>query len=36
MIAACTALGVIVLCLIAFRALAHPDQRIRWEHIEET
>ncbi len=33
MIAAATALGVIVLCLICYRALAHPEHRIRWERI---
>jgi putative ABC transport system permease protein len=35
MIAACTALGVIVLCLVAFRSLSHPEVRIRWERIVE-
>jgi len=36
MIAACTALGVIVLCLIAYRAITHPEQRVRWDRIEYT
>lgn len=35
MIAACTALGVITLCLLTYRALAHPDHRIRWDRILE-
>ena len=33
MIAAATALGVIVLCLIAFRVIAHPEHRVRWDII---
>ena len=33
MIAAATALGVILLCLIAFRAIADPMERIRWDAI---
>ncbi|MFP4598357.1 MAG: ABC transporter permease [Persicimonas sp.] len=33
MIAAATALGVIMLCLLCFRALAHPEHRVRWERI---
>jgi putative ABC transport system permease protein len=33
MIAAATAIGVIVLCLICFRTLSHPEHRIRWERI---
>ncbi len=33
MIAAATALGVIVLCLIAFRVISHPEERVRWAAI---
>ena len=33
MIAAATALGVIVLCLIAFRVVADPEHRVRWDQI---
>ena len=33
MIAAATALGVIILCLIAFKAIADPEHRVRWEVI---
>ena len=33
MIATCTALGVIVLCLLAYRAISHPEHRVRWEQI---
>ncbi len=33
MIAATTALGVIILCLIAFRAIAGPYERVKWEVI---
>ncbi len=33
MIAAATALGVIVLCLMAFRVIADPMERVRWEVI---
>lgn len=36
MIAAATALGVIILCLLCYRILAHPDQRLRWERILST
>jgi putative ABC transport system permease protein len=35
MIASATALGTILLCMLAFRALAHPEHRIRWERIVE-
>lgn len=35
MIATCTALSAIVLCLLAFRRLRDADQRIRWEEIVE-
>jgi putative ABC transport system permease protein len=35
MIAAATALGVIVLCLVCFQVLSHPEQRIRWDRIIE-
>ncbi|QDG50638.1 iron export ABC transporter permease subunit FetB [Persicimonas caeni] len=33
MIAAATALGVIMLCLLCYKVLAHPEHRIRWERI---
>ena len=33
MIAATTALGVIILCLIALRAIAGPYERVKWEVI---
>ncbi|MFW5968927.1 MAG: ABC transporter permease [Persicimonas sp.] len=33
MIAAATAIGVILLCLIAFKVLAHEEERIRWGRI---
>ena len=33
MIAAATALGVIMLCLLAFRVIADPMERVRWEVI---
>ncbi len=33
MIAAATALGVIILCLIAFRVIADPMERVRWDVI---
>ncbi len=33
MIACTTAIGCIGLCLLTFRALAHPEQRIRWDRI---
>lgn len=33
MIAAATALGVIVLCLFCYKVLAHPEHRIRWERV---
>jgi putative ABC transport system permease protein len=33
MIAAATALGVILLCLVCYQVLAHPEQRIRWDRI---
>ena len=33
MIAAATALGVIILCLIAFRAVSDPEHRVRWSRI---
>ena len=36
MIATCTAFGVILLCLLAFRAISHPEHRIRWERILDT
>ncbi|AWV90788.1 ABC transporter permease [Bradymonas sediminis] len=35
MIAASTAMGVIILCMSAYRVLADPAQRIRWEKIIE-
>jgi putative ABC transport system permease protein len=35
MIAGATAVGTIVLCLLAYRLLADPMQRIRWERIRE-
>ncbi len=35
MIAAATAFGVILLCLIAYRSLADPNHRVRWERIIE-
>ncbi len=33
MIAAATALAVIVLCLIAFKVVSHPEHRVRWDAI---
>lgn len=33
MIAAATALGVILLCLLCYRVLADPEERVRWEKI---
>ena len=33
MIATCTALGVIVLALLGYRAISHPEHRVRWEQI---
>jgi putative ABC transport system permease protein len=35
MICCSTALGTIVLCLLAFWRLKHPDARVRWEMIQE-
>ena len=36
MIAGATALGTIGLCLLTYRVLADPFERVRWEKIEET
>jgi putative ABC transport system permease protein len=36
MIAGCTALGTILLGALAFRAIAHPAHRVRWDRIIET
>jgi putative ABC transport system permease protein len=35
MIAACTALGTIGICLAAYMTITHPEVRIRWERIRE-
>jgi putative ABC transport system permease protein len=35
MIAACTALGTIGICLAAYTTVTHPEVRIRWERIRE-
>lgn len=36
MIASATAMGVIILCLLAFRIISHPEQRVRWDHIQSS
>jgi putative ABC transport system permease protein len=35
MIAACTAIGTMSLCILCYFALSHPEHRIRWERIAE-